>query len=217
MLLQSHLVACKPCPEAVKSKYRKAVLESSSGRTSYLGAKQLQQAQMEEQQRQAVQPAKGAAASAPALEQRQDQPGMQPVPMDAVSPPPPATPPRQTAMRPYVLHDCLPPEVWLSIVVSELLQDLGCQIKMPRSVCKLPFVKTTEHLRLRLEKYEEAFFRTMTKLALCVCKMLTDSDTGIEVDSRVLSQQLCERIPAELLARQFAHAPWGSGPDSDEA
>ena len=103
------------------------------------------------------------------------------------------------------------------MVVTELLEEFGHATKIPPEVCKIPFLKTTEGLRIRLKDFPDAFNSTMKKLAVCVASHLATElgfhaadpllTSKLGFDSEQLGQALCERIPAELACPADAMPP----------
>ena len=105
--------------------------------------------------------------------------------------------------RPAFRHaDDTPPQEWIAVVLTELLEGLGLECKIPQTLfekCKIPLVDTTAELRGRLEKHEQAFFTSMRNLGARVFQALDNSELDFEAFD--LGQKLCERIPLDLAAK----------------
>ena len=84
-------------------------------------------------------------------------------------------------------RDEVPPSEWIAALLTTRL---GREV--PEHVCVLPYVRSTAHLRFRYENFEEAFFRSMQKLA----KRLS---TGVDFGLLALdAKKLNDVIAAEL-------------------
>jgi len=105
---------------------------------------------------------------------------------------------------PWFRQDAEPPHEWLHLVATELLETtvsadwLAAEWDTAAQDCKVPLLTTTGELRARLQRYPEAFQRTMIRLG----GRITDKLKGkVEFEWEEFSQTLFERAEMELRRR----------------
>jgi len=129
--------------------------------------------------------------------------------------------------RPWLHNDAVPPQSWLQLVATELLETkvaaewLAAEWDSAVQDCSVPLVKTTGELRARLSRYPSAFQSTMLRLGGRIAAAL-ESKVTFEWDD--FKQSLCERAEFELGRRcsspateEAADAEAAAGAEQEEA
>ena len=105
-----------------------------------------------------------------------------------------------------------PPAAWLASLVSTMLSEEGCVVVVPETACKLPFINTTDELRVRLQKNAVEFEGSIRKLCKKVLAALGGTLPGMDHEEakdfmEELEKALHTRVVQELNATAQPEPP----------